>query len=51
MNRRRLLLRILNGSRNVAFSDFVNLIEGLDVASAGFGAATISSSTRTSPSW
>ena len=28
MNRRRLLLRILNGSRNVAFSDFVNLIEG-----------------------
>ena len=29
MNRRRLLLRIVNGSRNVAFSDFVNLIEGL----------------------
>ena len=28
MNRRRLLLRILNGSRNVAFSDFINLIEG-----------------------
>ena len=28
MNRRRLLLRILNGSRNVAFFDFVNLIEG-----------------------
>ena len=28
MNRRRLLLRIVNGSRNVAFSDFVNLIEG-----------------------
>jgi hypothetical protein len=28
VNRRRLLLRILNGSRNVAFSDFVNLIEG-----------------------
>ena len=28
MNRRRLLLRILNGSRNVGFSDFVNLIEG-----------------------
>ncbi len=28
MNRRRLLLRILSGSRNVAFADFVNLIEG-----------------------
>ena len=28
MNRRRLLLRILNGSRNVGFGDFVNLIEG-----------------------
>jgi predicted RNA binding protein YcfA (HicA-like mRNA interferase family) len=28
VNRRRLLLRILNASRNVAFSDFVNLIEG-----------------------
>jgi hypothetical protein len=28
MNRRRLLLRILNGSRNVRFSDFVDLIEG-----------------------
>jgi hypothetical protein len=29
VNRRRLRLRILNGSRSVAFSDFVNLIEGL----------------------
>jgi predicted RNA binding protein YcfA (HicA-like mRNA interferase family) len=28
VNRRRLLLRILNGSRNVGSSDFVNLIEG-----------------------
>ena len=28
MNRRRLLLRILNGSRNVAFADMVNLAEG-----------------------
>jgi predicted RNA binding protein YcfA (HicA-like mRNA interferase family) len=28
VNRRRLLLRILNGSRNVAFSDFANLVEG-----------------------
>lgn len=28
MNRRLLLLRILNGSRNVSYSDFVNLIEG-----------------------
>ncbi len=27
MNRRRRLLRILNGSRNVNFSDFVNLLE------------------------
>jgi predicted RNA binding protein YcfA (HicA-like mRNA interferase family) len=28
MHRRRLLLRILNGSRNVSYSDFVNLVEG-----------------------
>lgn len=32
VNRRRLLLRILNGSRNVAFAEFVNLIEGSDFA-------------------
>lgn len=30
MNRRRLLLRLLNGSRNVSFADLVNLIEGFD---------------------
>ncbi len=28
MNRRRLLRRLLAGSRNVAFADFVNLVEG-----------------------
>lgn len=28
MNRRRLFLRILNRSRNVAFGDMVNLIQG-----------------------
>jgi hypothetical protein len=28
MNRRRLLLRLLNRSRNVAFNDMVNLVEG-----------------------
>ena len=28
MNRRRLLLRLLNGSRNVGFADMVNLAEG-----------------------
>ena len=28
MNRRSLLLRILNGSRNVAFGDMVNLVHG-----------------------
>lgn len=28
LNRRRLLRRLLGGSRNVAFSDMVNLIEG-----------------------
>ena len=28
MNRRRLLLRILNGSKNVAFGDFQSLVEG-----------------------
>ena len=28
MNRRKLLKRILSGSRNVRFDDFVNLVEG-----------------------
>lgn len=28
MNRRRLLVRLLNGSRNVGFADMVNLAEG-----------------------
>ena len=28
VNRRKLLLRILNGSRNLAFGDMVNLVEG-----------------------
>jgi len=51
VNRRRLLIRLLNGHlRNVAFDDLVNLVEGSASVSNDRAAATGFSATRLSTS-